>query len=73
MTTGRGRRPKPGDLVIVGPIGDDNGLIHDGEPGLVIRPTDIQTDGEQIASYDWWVLWDGREIVLDEKDVTILE
>ena len=73
MTTGKGRRVKPGDLVVIGPISDDEGHFYDGEVGLVIRPTELDRDGAHMAVFDWLVLWDGREIVLDEKDITILE
>lgn len=59
-----------GDLVRI-----TAGYISPVEPilGLIIRPTSLLLDGDQIAGeMDWWLLWNDQHAPFPEEDLEVV-
>ena len=51
------------------------GYISPDEPvvGLIIRPTCLLLDGDQIAGeMDWWLLWHDQKAPFPEEDLEVI-
>jgi hypothetical protein len=62
---------KPGDLVEI--VARE--LMSPTEPiyGIILYPTSLENDGDQIAGEcDWWLLWNGEEMPFPSEMLEVI-